>query len=296
MKHLQRAFDGQNYWLKYVTTFLLALVLGQVIGYIPLFIMSFYFFELLEHSPLLEMVLMVIPFFVMLFFTLVLARGQHNRNLDDLINGGYKIRWEKIIWGFAVWFILSFAFLVVTVMRHPQNFEFRFDLNSFFRLIIVAILFVPIQAASEEILLRGYLAQGIAAWTKRPWLVALLPSIVFALLHSFNPEVEEFGFWMMMPIYFMFGLCFAIISILDDGIELAVGLHSGNNVFMCIFVTTEVSVIQTPALLLQKNINPWDEFWMVATISIAAVSILAFLFKLDPTVLGRKISTENKDK
>lgn len=84
----------------------------------------------------------------------------------------------------------------------------------------------------------------------------MIPAVIFALIHSFNPKVKEFGFWTSMPGYLTFGLVFGIASVLDDGIEVAIGAHSINNVLSSIFVTSKSSVLQTPALLLQKEVEP----------------------------------------
>ncbi len=77
---------------------------------------------------------------------------------------------------------------------------------------------------------------------------------------ALNPEVKEYGFLTMMPQYILFGLIFGVITILDDGIEAAMGAHTVNNVFICIMVTNKSSALQTPALYEQKNVFPWTEF------------------------------------
>ena len=87
-----------------------------------------------------------------------------------------------------------------------------------------------------------------------------MTSVLFGLMHSLNPEVKEFGFLTMMPQYILFGLIFGIITIMDDGIEAAMGAHAANNIFLCIMVTNKASALQTPALYEQINIYPWTEF------------------------------------
>ena len=87
-----------------------------------------------------------------------------------------------------------------------------------------------------------------------------MTSILFGLMHALNPEVKEFGFFTMMPQYILFGLIFGIITILDDGIEAAMGAHAANNIFLSIMVTNSSSALQTPALYEQQNIYPWTEF------------------------------------
>ncbi len=125
---------------------------------------------------------------------------------------------------------------------------------------VVSVLFIPFQAAFEEVLFRGYLMQGFAALIKNRWFPVIMTSIFFGLMHGFNPEIKEFGFFTMMPQYITFGIIFGIITIMDDGIEAAMGAHTANNIFLCILVTNPSSALQTHALFEQLNIHPWTEF------------------------------------
>ena len=64
----------------------------------------------------------------------------------------------------------------------------------------------------------------------------------------------------MLPQYIMFGFMFGITAILDDGIEIALGTHTANNIFLSITVTNSSSTLQTPAVFEQVEILPWVEF------------------------------------
>jgi hypothetical protein len=117
-----------------------------------------------------------------------------------------------------------------------------------------------------------------------------MTSILFGLLHGLNPEVKEFGFFTMMPQYIVFGLIFGIITILDDGIEAAMGAHAANNIFLCIMVTNESSALQTSAIYSQHNINPWLEFSALLVTGIIFISILKIIFKWNTfSILFKKI-------
>jgi hypothetical protein len=98
-------------------------------------------------------------------------------------------------------------------------------------------------------------------------------------MHAFNPEVEEFGFFTMMAQYILFGLIFGIVTILDDGIEAAIGAHAANNIFLCIFVTHESSALQTPALYEQQILYPFTEFASLLITGIIFLVILKMIFK-----------------
>ena len=83
----------------------------------------------------------------------------------------------------------------------------------------------------------------------------------------------------MMPQYILFGLIFGIITILDDGIEAAMGAHTANNAFLCIMVTNKSSALQTPALYEQHNIYPWTEFQHCLLLGLIFIFILKIIFR-----------------
>jgi hypothetical protein len=206
------------------------------------------------------------------------------------INGTGKIRWNRFFISAAVWTILSALYFFVYLKLDPSNFALNSRTGSLIFLSVVSILLIPFQAAFEEVLFRGYLMQGFAALVKNRWFPVIMTSVLFALMHAFNPEIKEFGFFTMMPQYIVFGLIFGIITILDDGIEAAMGAHAANNIFLCIMVTSESSALQTPALYQQYNIHPWMEFSALCIIGILFISILKVLFRWDNfSVLSGKI-------
>lgn len=305
MNHLERAIDNQNQVWKYILVLFISLFIGQIIGAIPLVIVvainaykdggmpvkpeNIADLSAYGIDPNLGLVLMVIPFLVSLVIAVFLIKAFHKRTYLEVINGGTLFRFNRFFVGFVIWAVISAVFLVADIAMNPENFELRFNYASFIPLVFISFLLIPFQAATEEFLFRGYLAQGVAAWTKSRWLVMLIPSLFFALLHSMNPEVGEFGFWSVMPMYFMFGVVFAFVSTLDDGIELAIGLHAGNNVFSSILVTTKSSVLQTPALFFQKEVDPFRDLWILLFASVVCIAFLAFNYKWNFKILTTKV-------
>jgi hypothetical protein len=133
--------------------------------------------------------------------------------------------------------------------------------------------------------------QGFSALIKNRFFPLIMTSVLFGLMHSFNPEVKKFGFLTMIPQYVIFGMIFGIITILDDGIEASMGAHAANNVFLCIMVTNDSSALQTPALYEQFNIHPWTEFAALILMGILFIFILRMIFKWERfSLLFEKIS------
>jgi len=276
--------------------FALVLIVSNTIGAIPLLIAVFNKsasnpavysqlsanpndLSILGVSPNIGFMMMMFPFLMGLLAFIVLLKPLNNRTLRTTINGTGKLRWNRFFISAGVWLFLSALYLFFYLKIDPSNFSINNKTASLLILSVVSILLFPFQAAFEELLFRGYLMQGFAALVKNRWFPLIMTSLLFGLMHAFNPEVKEFGFFTMIPQYIAFGLIFGVITILDDGIEAAMGAHTANNIFTSIMVTNSSAVLQTPALYVQDNIYPWIEFVGLVVIGIAFILILKVIFK-----------------
>ncbi len=296
MNHLESTFTGRNSFWTYLLTFAVVLIVSNTIGAAPLFITVFIksanapeMFALLADNPNdfsvigldpnMGLIMMIFPFIAGLAAFAVLIKPNNHRTLTQTINGTGKIRWDRFFTAGLLWLVLSALYLFFYLKLDPSNFTVNNNGRSLIALILVSLFFVPFQAAFEEILFRGYLMQGFAAVLRNRWFPLIMTSLFFGLLHAFNPEVKEFGFLTMMPQYILFGLIFGVITILDDGIEAAMGAHAANNVFLCIMVTTKSSALQTPAIFEQQNVYPWIEFAGLIFTGIIFVLLLSKVFR-----------------
>ena len=242
-------------------------------------------------DPVFGLALMLFPFIAGLAAFIVLVKPLNSRTIKLTINGTGRIRWKRFIISALVWFIISAVYFFVYLKVEPSNFVINIRTISLLSLSLVSLVLIPFQATFEEVLFRGYLMQGFSTLIRNRWFPLLMTSILFALMHAFNPEVNEYGFLVMMPQYLTFGLIFGIITILDDGIEASMGAHSANNIFLCVMVTAKSSALQTPALYQQLNVFPWTEFAGLIVSGIVFILILKKLFGWkDFSVLFRKIT------
>lgn len=298
MTHLESTFTGKNGFWRYLLMFAVILIVANTIGAIPLLI-SLYSrsvsdpavfskfaanpndYSIVGITSTTLFLIMMVPFISGLIAFVLLVKPLNNRTWRMTINGTDKIRWNRFFISAGVWTILSALYFFVYLKLDPSNFVLNNKTGSLLLISIISVLLIPFQAAFEEILFRGYLMQGFASLIKNRWFPVIMTSILFGLLHSFNPEVKEFGFFTMMPQYVAFGLIFGIITILDDGIEAAMGAHSANNIFLCIMVTSESSALQTPALYQQYTIHPWKELFAFVVLGILFILIMKMIFKWD---------------
>jgi uncharacterized protein len=296
MNHLESTFTGKNGYWRYIIMIAVVLIVSNTIGAVPLLLAMFaksgtnpeVFSQLAANpndygviglDPNVGLLMMLFPFMAGLLAFVLLVKPLNNRTIRMIINGTSKIRWNRFFISAAVWAVLSALYFLFYLKLDPSNFQLNNKSISLLILSVVSILFIPFQAAFEEVLFRGYLMQGFAAIVRFRWFPLIMTSLLFGLMHAFNPEVKEFGFFTMMPQYIVFGLIFGIITILDDGIEASMGAHTANNIFLCIMVTNESSALQTPALYEQLNIHPWTEFAALTITGIIFVIILKRIFK-----------------
>ncbi len=125
---------------------------------------------------------------------------------------------------------------------------FQFNLGKFAVLFLISIILFPFQIGLEEYLFRGYLMQHIGVLVKNKWFPLILTSVLFGIAHSANPEVGAIGFWKMMIFYVGTGLLLGIMTLMDDGLELALGFHLGNNLLASLLVTADWTALQTDAI------------------------------------------------
>lgn len=311
MNHIESTFKGKNSFWRYIVMFVSIIIFVNTIGALPIIIALvmksatdpgvFARFganpndlSMLGLDPNTGLVFMLFPFIAGLITFILLVRPLNNRTLKMTINGTGKIRWTHFFISAFIWLIFSAIFLLLFIKLDPSNFTVNNKTISLVILSVISVLLIPFQAAFEEVIFRGYLMQGFAAMLKNKWFPLIITSVLFGLLHAFNPEVKEFGFFTMMPQYFLFALIFGVITILDDGIEAAMGAHAANNIFLCIMVTHKSSALQTPALYEQSNIYPWTEFAGLLFSGIAFIMVLKVIFKWkDFLVIFKKISNDH---
>ncbi len=196
----------------------------------------------------LGLFLQLIGFVLALVVLAVMLQHLHQRSWRSLINAEQKIRWSKVGFAFGLWMLFSIVPELIHALLHPGEYTLQFRWQSFLPLLLIAIFILPLQTSFEELFFRGYLLQFLGLrWNSR--LGALLAtSVLFALMHFSNPEIEEFGRGLMMTYYLGTGLFLGILTLMDDSLELALGIHAATNFYAACFVTFEGSALVTPAL------------------------------------------------
>jgi len=274
--YFKQAKDGENEWWMYLVTVLL-LLFGYGVGQLPLLWVQSYalenhsdigtaevdrFAQTLDFSILhidnnLGILLMFTIFIGATLFFLLAVKFIHKKSLKGLITHNYRISWTKVFFGLVVWLALLSIFELILYFVSPETYYLKANWDKVFILLLICITVLPIQTTLEELFFRSYVMKGIGLIARSKWIPLIITSILFGLVHSSNPEISKYGMVPMQLYYISAGLLLGIITIMDDGLELAIGVHAATNIYGALFVCYDGSVLQTDSIWHVTDINAW---------------------------------------
>ncbi|MBT0608539.1 CPBP family intramembrane glutamic endopeptidase [Aequorivita echinoideorum] len=286
---IEQAFKFLHEWWRYLVGLIIIFVATQV-GSIPLLIgvfMKIYndggdimgiddpnvLMTALDAN--LTLFLMLLSFAIGLFALYLVVKYLHRQPFETLTTSRNKTDWGRVFFAFGLITITTVVLTVLDYMSNPEDYVFQFQAVPFIILAVISLLMIPLQTSFEEYLFRGYLMQGIGVLAKNRWLPLLITSVIFGGLHLANPEVEKLGN-IIMVYYIGTGFFLGIMTLMDEGMELALGFHAGNNLITAVLVTADWTVFKTPSIL--KDISePSAGFDVLAPVLILYPIFLAIM-------------------
>ena len=251
-----KSYKLKNFWYYILGSFIL--ILFSIIGQLPM--IPFLPSELPSPDADPMDIFKTIPsnlrlFLLLLSFAFVLpgiwlvVKKLHDLPIMSVLSSRKKIDLERVLYSFMIWGTVVSAFVFLEYSLNPENYVFNFKVKEFLILAVIAILFIPIQTSVEEIVFRGYLMQGFGHWLNSRFMALFLTSTVFGSLHLANPEITALGYEFVI-LYITVGFVLGIMTLMDDGLELALGFHAANNLIAALLLTADWTVFQTESILI----------------------------------------------
>jgi membrane protease YdiL (CAAX protease family) len=226
-------------------------------------------------EPNLSLFYLLLPFVFSFIGIYLIARYLHNQSLLSLVTNRVKMDWKRVFFSFTIWSLFTIVSTVVSFYLYPEDFEINFKLIPFLVLVLISVLLIPIQTTVEELVFRGYLMQGFFELSGNKWFPLLMTSVIFGLMHLSNPEVAKLG-PLILVYYIGTGLFLGMITIMDKGMELALGFHAANNLIGALLVTTDWTVFQTYSIL--KDLSQPDAGIDIILPVMVIYPLLLFIF------------------
>lgn len=260
--YIAQAYKYLHDWWRYFVVGLLIVFVATQVGSIPLLValMAKIMSEGGDMSVLADTTVMMntlesnLTFFLLLLsFAVGLAalyltvKYLHKQPWLTLTTSRKKIDWGRVWFGFGLIAAITIITTLIDYNSSPENYVLQFDLVPFIILAVIGIVMVPLQTSFEEYLFRGYWMQGLGVLAGNRWVPLMVTSLLFGLMHIANPEVEKIGY-IILVYYIGTGFFLGIITLMDEGLELALGFHAGNNLIGALLVTADWTVFQTNSI------------------------------------------------
>jgi len=251
-RYLDLVQQGRNAWWRYALgTFTIAFF-WLVLGYVPYLLLM----GAGVSDQLLEYLAVNFSIFMMLAGLVLTVKLIHRRPLLSLVTPEARLDGRRVWHGALVWTVIAAVIVVIEHLLFPDRYYLSFDPGRFFVSLAVVLVLTPIQTTAEELVFRGYAMQGLGLLTRRPALIAVASSLVFTAPHLLNPEVHQHGVLIMAANYFVIGMLLATSALRDGRLELAIGLHAVNNVFLALIANYEGSALTTESIFTARELDP----------------------------------------
>ena len=251
MTYIQQAFKGRNdiLTLILVTLFVAGIFILNFITYLVSTEADMEAAYALMESwpPIISLIVNLAPFAVLLILLFIFVKFVNERSIMSLTTSRDKIDWSRLFFSFGLIVIITLVSFGISYYADPSQIELQFDPMKFGLLLLVSLILFPFQIGLEEYLFRGYYMQQIGIMVRNRWFPLILTSVLFGIAHSANPEVAEMGY-ITMIFYIGTGLLLGIMTLMDEGLELALGFHLGNNLLAALLITSDWSALQTDAI------------------------------------------------
>jgi membrane protease YdiL (CAAX protease family) len=289
---LENVFSGKNDIGRWLALILIVFISFQIIGLIPLGILMFF---RLNDDPELEpdpenildfssygistlggWALTMIPYILALTALLILIKPIHERSVKSLITTSPLFRWRNFCTGMLGWLFLLIIYSVIAISLGFIKIKAQFQLQDFSILLLLSLLLIPFQVFFEGAFFRGYLLQGLTALFQNRWIPVLISGILFSFFQYFHPEVRALGQSFFPAKMIWFGLFLGICVVMDEGLEMSLGVQLIHNLFYSVFFIRHTNAIPTPAFF---NIIDNNSFIDLVGLIILSITFLLLAHK-----------------
>lgn len=286
MNFIKLANLGKTSFVSYLTTFVLVIAAMLGFGLLPYTLRLKQLglpadgtispqraIEVMGQNQFLFLQLM--PFVIAFAMLLLCIKFVHKRPVITLFTTRKSFDWKRFFVSFSAWGVLMLAMLVISYFTSSNKLTWNYDADTFWYLLLIALLVIPLQTTFEETFFRGFLFQATGSIFQKGLTTAIFTGILFGLVHGANPEVKMLGIG-ILAYYIGTGVFLGLITWKDEGLELSMGFHAVNNIFGAIVVTNSWQVFQSDALLMDHTVPSFS--WDTLASMLICFPLLYFFF------------------
>lgn len=227
----------------------------------------------IQSNSLFLVALTLIGFAASYFFFYLCTRFIHHRQFISLVTTRSRIKRNKIVKGAVLWFVILGTINVILFLINPASYVLTFDPSTFGILLVLSVIAFPVQASFEEVFFRGYLMQGFGLLSKKPVIPILATSLLFGIGHIMNGTGMTLDIFALIDTVII-GVALGTITLGENSIETAVGIHVMNNLYAVLIVSTPGGIFgDLPSIITTSSI-PYGDILVTTVSAVIAIMVL----------------------
>lgn len=252
MNFLQQIYKGETAWWKWLIILAIFLpplwvvylrkIIGEVVS------------PLLSKSKNTSLVIAFLPYIALLIVFVFLFKAFHKRKLMTLITYRKKFDWVRFLFSFTSWGVISILMMIIAVYIDAENYIWNFNAISFIELLAICLTLMAVQVFFSEILIRAYTLQFFTYLFKKPWISLLFVVILSTvLMHLTNRNLLNLVGGEIFIYYLLTNFLLALIVVLDDGLEISLGMRMANNLIYLLFTSSRIYSFQRDSVMVNES-------------------------------------------
>lgn len=273
----------------FLATFAIFIAGGKLLGVEPL--------QILDGSSPQEATVFFLTFLGYHFGLWITVRFLHKRSFQSLFGPAKRVNWRHFRKGLMVAIGVSVVAVVVQFIHsalQPATYGApvtqNMSLLNWLTILAPALILILMQIFAEELVFRGYILQQLRARFRSIWIWAIIPSVVFGILH-FDPATYGINAVFYVTHTTVIGIVLAVVTIRTGNIGAAAGLHFGNNA-MLTFSGTKGTLDGFSLFLTDMDLTSQQMTWSILTQT--ALVLLAFVMWWRITQRNQPIANGNQ--
>ncbi|MEV5493311.1 CPBP family intramembrane glutamic endopeptidase [Streptomyces bobili] len=187
--------------------------------------------------------------------------GRRPAGTVSSVTGGLRGRWLGLCLLAAVPILAATTGAMLLLPAEDEPSQQWAGWEVFGPALAMLVLLVPLQAAAEEYVFRGWLTQAVGAFLRSPWIAIAPQAVLFAAAHGWG---TPWGFADLV----VFGAVAGWLTVRTGGLEAAIGLHAVNNLLA---FAAAASVVDG----LASDDTAADAPWELVLLDLAGVALYA---------------------
>jgi membrane protease YdiL (CAAX protease family) len=203
------------------------------------------------------------------------------RPFMTLVSAAGRLDIQRIAIGMGAWLVaMAVSALLLGLVFHDADSPspvWHAPGPDWYLAAVLGLVVVPLQAGGEELLFRGWLTQMIGQGIRNRIVLALVVALLFALAHGFAAGP------LAVPYFMIASLGLSAVTLKDQRLELAIGGHTAQNLFVLLVATPFLEGGGSPTLLGSGEIR-------IGVTALASAALQAALFYVISTARSSRQS------